>query len=563
MIMLEVDYNTPTRLYEAIQNSDWKSASRAIRLYPEEASTWVVRHGESEIDGIAEREGIKVEGILWRFLPLHSALARNPPARFIHALIHAYPEGVGLKDVSGMLPLHYACGNRVSKEIIQMLLEESEDGTNCGYARGVWEEDGNGMTPLHYVASWGQSEMGIVQMMLGAADESGEHRGARDLILKQDHGGHSPLDLARVGEYEGKEDIVAEFEQCLSGDNGEKYTNDSRIGLQVVTAPSPRNRTPKARDSPRSRSRSKSRHSPAEIIPTADSKEKHFHHLSPRTSSSEECLIHMMDSRSPVETTMRLASSQDSSGRRERFRISTRSLESPRKSTTHATTPTISNIKSIRTPTFESPTMTNMKTPRSSGRGSFFDHPPPSPRYPSNAGLTSPRKQFLSPHASTSVTSQYSQDSNSGVMAELQRLKFENETLMHQSHARDVENAELRAKLAEYEKGSAYNQIAVQQQVEQTVVRLQSLLQALALREQSLVEIVSVASQREDARLQSSSTRRQELLKLLAAEENEMERENGYLFQGSTLGVAFGKEIEALQEVRGEVVRMLEGFRMG
>ena len=178
----EVDYDlNPTTLYTSITNSNWDAASRACRLYPEEARTWVVRRERDEDgnlllmdanDDADDGSENNSDNVLWRFLPLHSALARSPPAHFIKSLLKAYPQGLRERDASSMLPLHYACGNRASKDVIQLLLDESSSGGGYGYAAGVWEEDSNGMTALHYLGSWGQCQDGIVEMILRAAEDT-------------------------------------------------------------------------------------------------------------------------------------------------------------------------------------------------------------------------------------------------------------------------------------------------------------------------------------------------------------------------------------------------------
>ena len=555
---MEVDYATnPTRLYESIQSSDWTSAARAIRLYPEQASTWVVRRDDNG-------------DVVWRFLPLHSALARNPPSEFIHALVSAHPGALGEKDVSGMLPLHYAAGNRCSRNIMEMLLE--------GDAASVWEVDENGMTPLHYVGAYGCDE-GVAELMLDAAEEGGDERG---LIEMKDSQGMTPLRLAEEGEYRGKDQVLDVFKQCLNGHQRERV---SREGLQVVTAQSPRSHaiSKGSRNSPRVRhtSRGKTTFSLEEVA-TDNTKDKHFHHvISPRGSSSQsgEYPIHMMDSRSPNDSTgVRLTSSNDNGARidtpgRRSYSITTRSLESPRNAP-HSTTPTISNTKG-----FESPSVCNMKTPRSSGKGGRFgfDYPPPSPRYPQ--GMTSPRGTLLSPRAHHSPAHQRQ---SSDLAAELQRLQLENETLqqqlqlnhnpdlqrlqmqnqtlLFQSQQKDSENTELRAQLLEYQNRPTYNTIAVEQTVDAMGVRLQALMTTLQQRETALKSIIHLAEQRENARLKSYTTRKQELLKLLAAEENERQQENGYTHDGTTIGMAFGRELKGLEDARGEVGRMIEAL---
>lgn len=92
-VILEVDYDKDiTHLYESITNEDWDSALEAVAFNPLEARTWVVRYNEEEAGG----------GVLWRFLPIHSACARQPPARVLRALLETYSEGVSSEDDQGM-----------------------------------------------------------------------------------------------------------------------------------------------------------------------------------------------------------------------------------------------------------------------------------------------------------------------------------------------------------------------------------------------------------------------------------------------------------------------------
>lgn len=90
---LEVNYeNNVTALYEAISNSQWDIALETLQSSPQEARTWVVRYKEDS-----------TKGIMWRFLPLHSACARQPPNAVISSLLQAYPEGAGSCDDQGMV----------------------------------------------------------------------------------------------------------------------------------------------------------------------------------------------------------------------------------------------------------------------------------------------------------------------------------------------------------------------------------------------------------------------------------------------------------------------------
>ncbi len=90
---LEVNYeNNVTALYDAISNSQWNKALGTLQHSPLEARTWVVRYKEDN-----------TKGVMWRFLPLHSACARQPPNAVISALLQAYPGGAGSCDDQGMV----------------------------------------------------------------------------------------------------------------------------------------------------------------------------------------------------------------------------------------------------------------------------------------------------------------------------------------------------------------------------------------------------------------------------------------------------------------------------
>lgn len=177
----EVDYDTNiTKLYEAITSCDWDVAIDAVHAVPREARTWVVRHYEDS------------DEIMWRFLPIHSACARQPPASVISALLKAYPEGAKCVDDQGMFALHYACGNQASREVIRLLLVANPQAAKI--------PDPRGMLPIHYLACWGPSSVSIIDMVLVA------HRDVGDSV---DADGNTAMDLAKDAEYPEKDAVVA------------------------------------------------------------------------------------------------------------------------------------------------------------------------------------------------------------------------------------------------------------------------------------------------------------------------------------------------------------------
>jgi len=185
----EVDFDTnPTDLYTAICAGEWENATSIVKEFPDQARTWVVRHDpEDEI------------AILWRFLPLHSACARQPSDSLVEALLLAYPDAASAKDDQGFLPLHYACGNRASDGAVNMLLIVYPQGADIRDPYG-------GKLPLHHLAQWGTFSAGVVNMLLAI------HPGA---ISEKDSSGYLPLDLAKAANYPGRNVVITALKRCM------------------------------------------------------------------------------------------------------------------------------------------------------------------------------------------------------------------------------------------------------------------------------------------------------------------------------------------------------------
>lgn len=194
----QVDYDKNiTDLYKAITQQDWNAAIHAVKQNPDEAKTWVVRHYEDNNNG-----GGGEKEIMWRFLPIHSACARQPPASVINALLEAYPDGAKCIDDQGMYSLHYACGNQATREIIRLLL--------MAYPDAAKKKDPRGMLPIHYIACWGPSSISVVDMVLVAN---------RDVANARDEDGNTALDLAKDGEYPERDAVVAALGRWLDNNN--------------------------------------------------------------------------------------------------------------------------------------------------------------------------------------------------------------------------------------------------------------------------------------------------------------------------------------------------------
>lgn len=188
MSQLEVDYDkNPTELYTTICAGEWEAASTIARDSPDQARTWVVRH---DPEGGGE--------ILWRFLPLHSACARQPSDTLIEALLEAFPDAAACKDDQGFLPLHYACGNRASDVVVNMLLIVNPQAAKI-------QDPYGGKLPLHHLSQWGASSAGVINMLLSVYPES---------VRIQDSGGFTPLELAKAANYPGRNVVITALKRC-------------------------------------------------------------------------------------------------------------------------------------------------------------------------------------------------------------------------------------------------------------------------------------------------------------------------------------------------------------
>lgn len=193
--ILEQDFDDmPTELYSCIGDGNWEKAAEIAMENPEQVKTWVVRYHKKE-EGSTSGE----KKVMWRFLPLHSACARQPSDELIELLLFIYPEAAIMKDRKGMLPLHYACGNHSSYSVINMLL--------IAHPQGAEDRDVYGKLPIHHACQWGASSPWVVGMLLTVYPES---------VFELDNNENTPLDLAKAGKYEDKASIITTLARCAS-----------------------------------------------------------------------------------------------------------------------------------------------------------------------------------------------------------------------------------------------------------------------------------------------------------------------------------------------------------
>ena len=152
----EVDFDiNPTGVYLAVHTKQWNLASERVKLFPYEASTWVVRYfnnassaEQSMTDTVAmasPRSGVFTMNatnnnvVRWRMLPLHASLLFGGPIELVRALVKAYPAACRMQDDQGMLPLHVAFRFSASEEIVVLLLD--------AYPEAIEQVDHKGRLP--------------------------------------------------------------------------------------------------------------------------------------------------------------------------------------------------------------------------------------------------------------------------------------------------------------------------------------------------------------------------------------------------------------------------------
>jgi hypothetical protein len=78
--------------------------------------------------------------------PLHlMCKLQDPPSDLVHELVESAPEVAGFADSYGWLPLHHACANGASTEVLQILIN--------AYPESKLIQDNQNRTPLHFYAT--------------------------------------------------------------------------------------------------------------------------------------------------------------------------------------------------------------------------------------------------------------------------------------------------------------------------------------------------------------------------------------------------------------------------
>lgn len=137
----------------------WRLVGQRLKENKHEAMIWYV----DREDKVIRRQ----------FLPIHAVfmnLNNSPeeehpiPTRIVYELQRAHPAGLKSADADGMLPLHWACRSRASKDIIELLLNKYP---GAAYTKDKWKR-----LPLHIACEFGIKERVILDLLLDANPSS-------------------------------------------------------------------------------------------------------------------------------------------------------------------------------------------------------------------------------------------------------------------------------------------------------------------------------------------------------------------------------------------------------
>jgi len=200
-------------VFKLIQSQKWSELLDFLNHFVDAASEWVTENNSDDT-------------VRWRSLPIHLACEKQPPVDVLFNLVSLYPDGIGQKNYGGDLPIHIACREGASKEVINFMIVHdpfestsqrdcegrlplhlaARDGTDIKVIEGLLEinakaareTDDFGLLPLHWACSK-NAPVEIVEKLIDAYPYGIETR---------DTWGRTPLVLMKMNKSKDKAKIV-------------------------------------------------------------------------------------------------------------------------------------------------------------------------------------------------------------------------------------------------------------------------------------------------------------------------------------------------------------------
>jgi hypothetical protein len=147
-------------LHKLIQESSWNSVEKRIETHPNEVRK--AANCDALYDTLKKSTA----------LPLHHAVAMDPPKVVVDKLLGSYVKAIRVTETAyHRTPLHVACMNRARPDIVETLLQH--------YPKAVTMRDDMKRLPLHYAIANGSS-MSTIELLLNEFPDSckvADHRG--------------------------------------------------------------------------------------------------------------------------------------------------------------------------------------------------------------------------------------------------------------------------------------------------------------------------------------------------------------------------------------------------
>lgn len=152
-------------------------------------------------------------------IPLHTACMNNASDDVIKLLLVYYPEGAKVADNDGRLPLHYALSNSATVEVVKTLLK--------AHPLAVQEADTNGWLPIHVACCRGASAE-VVHMLLKEFPETALCRTKKDT---------TPEMFVKKLHYRNEDEVSNVLEMAIHFNrSSEKTSPQERLTYQARTA---------------------------------------------------------------------------------------------------------------------------------------------------------------------------------------------------------------------------------------------------------------------------------------------------------------------------------------
>jgi len=235
-----------TALHKLIQTQSWDCVEKRIASHP------------GEVRKLAECKVLSDPQKKSKALPLHHAVAQNPPKEVVEKLIGSYNKAVSTTETAyHRTVIHVACMNRADASVVDSVFRH--------YPPAIKIQDALKRLPIHYAIANG-CKMVTLNLLLDEFPESvavPDHRGWLILhiacgmraplsvvqlvyeknpmaVLVLDEDGHSPLDLAKrdvIPKRAVDPKVICFLENAMKDERKKRGLSESDVVLMAESVP--------------------------------------------------------------------------------------------------------------------------------------------------------------------------------------------------------------------------------------------------------------------------------------------------------------------------------------